>query len=76
MIRMRRQQRTFGDGLIEDEAQAFYEDWMIQADRVLEDEDLIAPFFEALGKRHPKSRSRGREGFPAEAVMRLMLLKR
>ena len=76
MIRMRRQQRTFGDGLIEDEAKALYEDWMIHADRVLEDEDLIAPFFEALGKRHPKSRSRGREGFPAEAVMRLMLLKR
>ena len=75
MIRMRREQRTFGDGLIEDEAEALYEEWMIQADRVLEDEDLIAPFFEALGMRHPKSRSRGREGYPAETVMRLMLLK-
>jgi hypothetical protein len=32
---------------------------MIQADRVLDDEDLIAPFFEALAMRHPKSRSRG-----------------
>jgi transposase, IS5 family len=75
VIRMRRGQRTFGDGLIEDEAEALYEDWMIQADRVLEDEDLIAPFFKALGMRHPKSRSRGREG-SAETVMRLMLLKR
>jgi hypothetical protein len=35
---MRREQRTFGDGLIQDEA--LYEEWMIQADRVLEDEDL------------------------------------
>jgi hypothetical protein len=61
VIRMRREQRTFGDRLIEDEA--LYEDWMIQADRALEDEDLIAPFFKALGMRHPKSRSRGREGF-------------
>jgi hypothetical protein len=59
VIRMRREQRTFGDGLIEAEAEAeaLYEEWMIQADRVLEDEDLIAPFFEALGMRHPKSRS-------------------
>src|SRR5215470_8395662 len=28
-----------------------------------------------LGKRHPKSKSRGREGTPAETVMRLMILK-
>jgi hypothetical protein len=47
---MRREQRTFGDGWIEDEAEALYEEWMIQADRVLEDEDLIAPFFEAPGR--------------------------
>ena len=72
---MRRQQRTFGDGLIEDEAEALYEDWMTQADRVLEDEDLIAPFFQALSMRHPKSKSRGREAYPAETAMRLMLLK-
>jgi hypothetical protein len=32
-------------------------------------------FFEALGKHHPKSKSRGREGTPAGTVMRLMTLK-
>jgi IS5 family transposase len=31
--------------------------------------------YEALAKRHPKSRSRGRLGAPAEVVLRLLLLK-
>ena len=75
MIKMRRVQRTFGDGLIEDEVKGLSEEWMIHADRVLEDRQLIAIFFEALGKRHPKSKSRGREGTSAETVMRLMILK-
>jgi transposase, IS5 family len=75
VIRMRREQRTFGDGLIEDEIKGLSEEWMIHADRVLEDEQLIAIVFEELGKRHPKSKSRGREGTPAETVMRLMILK-
>ena len=51
MIRMRREQRTFGDGLIEDEVKDLSEQWMIHADRVLEDEQLIAIVFESLGKR-------------------------
>ena len=72
---MRRVQRTFGDGLIEDEVKGLSEEWMVHADRVLEDGQLIAIFFEALGKRHPKSKSRGREGTSAETVMRLMILK-
>jgi IS5 family transposase len=73
---MRRAQRTFGDGLIEDEVKSLISEvWMIHADHVLEDEQLIAIFYEALGKRHPKSKSRGREGTSAETVMRLMVLK-
>ena len=75
MIKMRRVQRTFGDGLIEDEVKGLSEEWMVHADRVLEDGQLIAIFFEALGRRHPKSKSRGREGTSAETVMRLMILK-
>jgi IS5 family transposase len=31
--------------------------------------------YDALAKRHPKSRSRGRLGAPAEVVLRLLLLK-
>jgi transposase, IS5 family len=75
VIRMRREQRTFGDGLIEDEVKQLFEEWMIHADRVLDDEQLITPFFEALGERHPDSKSRGREGTSTETVMRLIILK-
>ena len=31
--------------------------------------------YEALAKRHPKSRSRGRRGAPADMVLRLLVLK-
>ena len=75
MIEMRRAQRSFGDGLIAAEVDDLREDWMAQADRVLADEALVAAVYEALGKRHPKSKSRGRQGTPAEVVLRLLLLK-
>ena len=32
------------------------EDWMRHADQVLADEQMVAAVYEALGKRHPKSR--------------------
>ena len=72
---MRREQLTFGDGLIAAEVDDLWEDWMRHADQVLADEDLLAIIYKALGKRRPKSRSRGREGFPAEVVTRLLILK-
>jgi transposase, IS5 family len=75
VIKMRRAQLTFADGLIHDEVKDLREEWMIYADQVLEDEQLVATVYEALAKRHPKSRSRGRPGAPAEVVMRLMILK-
>ena len=31
--------------------------------------------YEALAKRHPKSRCRGRRGAPADMVLRLLILK-
>jgi transposase, IS5 family len=75
VIRMRCEQRTFGDGLIEDEVKELFEEWMIHADRVLDDEQLITLFFEAPGKHQPESKSRGREGTSTETVMRLIILK-
>ena len=45
------------------------------ADKVLEDEQLLTTVYEALTKRRPKSRTRGRLGTPAEVVLRLLLLK-
>src|SRR5262245_296710 len=75
MIEMRRVQFDFGDGLIADEVSDLREDWMQHADQVLADEQIVAAVYDALAKRHPKSRSRGRLGTPAEVVLRLLILK-
>src|SRR6202140_4012856 len=50
-------------------------DWMKHADQVLADELLVAAVYEALAKRRPKTPSRGRQGTPAEVVLRLLILK-
>jgi len=57
MIEMRRAQLSFGDGLIAAEIGDLREPWMAHADAVLADETLLATVYEALAKRHPKSRS-------------------
>jgi transposase, IS5 family len=77
MIEMRREQLSFGDGLIAEEVSDLRESWMRHADEVLADEEIVAIVYEALGKRRPKSRSRsrGRRGGPAEMVLRLLVLK-
>src|SRR5438046_4222992 len=75
MIEMRRAQLSFGDGLIAEEVSDLRESWMTHADQVLADEQIVAAVYEALMKRHPKSRSRGRPGAPAEVVLRLLILK-
>jgi IS5 family transposase len=75
MIEMRRAQLSFGDGLIAEEVSDLREAWMRHADAVLSDEQIVEAVYEALAKRHPKSRSRGRHGAPAETVLRLLLLK-
>src|SRR5262245_48407034 len=75
MIDMRRKQLNFGDGLIAAEVGDLRESWMVHADAVLGDEEIVAIVYEALGKRHPKSRSRGRRGAPADMVLRLLSLK-
>src|SRR5258705_10867297 len=48
---------------------------MMHADRVLGDKEIVAVIYEALAKRHPQSRTRGRPGTPAEEVLRLLVLK-
>jgi len=75
VIEMRRAQLSFGDGLIAEEVSDLRDDWMEHADRVLADEEIVVAVYEALGRRHPKSRSRGRLGTPAEVVLRLLVLK-
>ncbi len=76
MIETRRNpQLSFAEGLIAEEVSDLWDDWMRFADKVLEDEQLLKAVYEALTKRRPKSRTRGRLGTPAEVVLRLLLLK-
>jgi transposase, IS5 family len=75
VIETRRAQRSFGDGLIADEVKDLHEAWMKHADQVLGDKEIVAAVYEALAKRHPQSRRRGRRGTPAEVVLRLLVLK-
>jgi len=79
MIVPRYQQRTIYEGvyrsLIPDQKQLLWEKWMLKVDRLLDDDQLIEMVHDALGRRHPKSRTRGRKGTPSEVVLRLMVLK-
>jgi IS5 family transposase len=75
MIEARRAQRSFGDGLIAAEVTDLREAWMTQVDALLADDAIVAAVYEALARRHPQSRRRGRRGTPAEVVLRMLLLK-
>lgn len=75
MIDARRLQRRFGDGFVAETVADLHESWMPHADRILNDDAVLSAVYEALAKRHPKSRTRGRRGAPAEMVLRLLVLK-
>ena len=72
---MRRAQLSFGDGLIAEEVSDLRENWMKHISGSRTDEAIVATVYEALAKRHPKSRCRGRRGAPADMVLRLLVLK-
>lgn len=48
---------------------------MREVDRILEDGELLNAVYQALLSRYPKSRTLGRVGWPAEIVIRMLLLK-
>jgi transposase, IS5 family len=75
MIDPRRAQLSFGDKLIAEEVDGLCEEWMVHADEVLADEAIVMAAYKALCKRRCLSRTRGRRGFSAEAVVRLLVLK-
>lgn len=68
-------QKTLWEGVVDLDVRALWEPWMIEADRLLDDENLIEVVFEAQGQRHEHSATRGRTQTPAETVLRLLLLK-
>jgi transposase, IS5 family len=63
------------EGWFPEEAQGWWEDWMKQADQVLDDEELLDAVYEAQGRRRPMSRRHGRKQTPAEVTLRLAVLK-
>ena len=75
MTRRKQGQRTLWEGIVDEDVRALWEPWMIEADHLLEDEELIDQVFEAQGKRHQYSATKGRSQTPAEMVLRLLLLK-
>jgi IS5 family transposase len=75
MIEPSRPQLSFAEGLIQEEVGPLWEEWMRQVDALLADRELVQIVYEALARRWPKSRTRGRPGTPAEVVLRLLLLK-
>jgi transposase, IS5 family len=75
VIVARRLQSSFADGFLREEVCDLWEPWMRHADEILEDETLLELIYEALGRRAPKSKIRGRRGTPAEQVLRLLVLK-
>ena len=75
MIEAKRLQRSFGDGLIAEEIEDLRETWMRHVDVVLQDEMLLSAVHQALSSRYPNSRRYGRPGYPAEVVLRLLILK-
>jgi IS5 family transposase len=75
VIEVCRRQLNFAEGLIAEEVGELWEDWMRRVDGVLADEQLLNTVYEALARRWPQSRTRGRRGTPAEVVLRMLLLK-
>jgi IS5 family transposase len=75
LIEPSRPQLSFAEGLIQEEVGPLWEEWMRQVDQVLADSALVQIVYEALARRWPQSRTRGRPATPAEVVLRLLLLK-
>ncbi|HVY94312.1 MAG TPA: ISNCY family transposase [Bryobacteraceae bacterium] len=75
MTRRKQGQQTLWEGIVAEDVRSLWEPWMVEADNLLSDDELIDRVYEAQGKRHEKSQTRGRSQTPAEMVLRLMLLK-
>src|SRR3954452_1400979 len=71
----RKPQQTLWEGIVAEDVKSLWEPWMIEADKLLQDEELIDRVYEAQGERHENSRTRGRSQTPAEMALRLLLLK-
>jgi Transposase domain (DUF772)/Transposase DDE domain len=74
MVQRRQRERSLFEVLLPD-GHKLWPDWLRRIDTALEDEAVIDVVAQALEKRWPQSRRRGRLGTPAEVVMRMLILK-
>jgi transposase, IS5 family len=75
MIRMRHQQPNLWETFFGEEVADLWEPWMRSVDELLEDDAILDAVYQAQGKRHSQSRTRGRHQTPAEVVLRMLILK-
>src|SRR6266516_7126320 len=74
MVQRRQRERSLFEVLLPD-GHKLWPDWLRKIDTLLEDEAVIEVVAQALEKRWPQSRRRGRLGTPAEVVMLMLILK-
>src|ERR671930_75860 len=74
MVQRRQRERSLFEVLLPD-GHKLWPDWLRKIDTLLEDEAVIEIVAQALERRWPHSRRRGRLGTPAEVVIRMLILK-
>jgi Transposase domain (DUF772)/Transposase DDE domain len=74
MVQRRQRERSLFEVLLPD-GHKLWPDWLRRIDTALEDNAVIDVVAQALEKRWPQSRRRGRFGTPAEVVIRMLILK-
>lgn len=75
MIQLRHGQPSLWHSGLAKDIEDLWEPWMKEVDGVLEDAGLLEGVYQAQGKRHRHSRTRGRMQTPAEVALRLLILK-
>jgi transposase, IS5 family len=74
MVQRRQRERSLFEVLLPD-GHKLWPDWLRKIDTLLEEEAVLEVVAQALEKRWPQSRRRGRPGTPAEVVIRMLILK-
>src|SRR6185369_1473047 len=74
MVRRAYQQRSLIEVLLPD-ADKLWDPTLRRIDALLDDDELVDRVTDALARRHPQSRRRGRLGTPAAVVLRMLVLK-
>src|SRR5256885_1132862 len=74
MVRRAYRQRSLVEVLLPD-ADKLWGPTLRRIDTMLDDDELVDRIADALARRHPQSRRRGRLGTPAAVVLRMLILK-